>query len=650
MQDASPPPAAVGELIVKAATLGPSMSDAAFSVVQLPIGQVQENVRVDQALSQAPGVSLFRRTDSILENPTTQGISLRSIAPSGAGRALVTLDGVPQNDPFGGWVIWGSLPPDSIDGVSIVRGGGAGPYGAGALTGVVALTERSHDGIVADVSHGSYNTSQGQLVAEHQFADGDYMISGSTGHSDGFIPVVAGRGAIDTPLWMNQFSTAFRANYTIADAVLSVHVGAYQEDRGSGQVGANAKAKGDDGSFTLARAPTDTTVGWRLQGWVRTSNLYNSSVSVAAGRATDTVSNIEYDTPATGYGLNSALRGANAMGEWEVGADLRSYSGEDHELFSTNLSSNREAGGNQMGAGVYAEGARTTGPWLLTGGLRLDYWQDTNGHLVEKVIATNVVTKNVVSPKASGVVPTGRFGLRREYSDGYYVRAAAYAGFRQPSLNELYRPFRVGNITTNANADLNPEKLYGVEGSFGRKVSNTDFSVTAFYNRINDAVANVTLSPTVRQRQNIDAITAPGVEAEASTHWTDSVTTHLGVSYTAAKVDGGTANPTLTGLHPAQAPRSTVTGSIDWKATSKLTVAAEGRYETLRFDDDQNLNRLPGGGTIDLRVSYDVSKNAQLYATVGNASNTALATAVAADGTISYDTPRTVSVGLTIRR
>jgi outer membrane receptor protein involved in Fe transport len=260
------------------------------------------------------------------------------------------------------------------------------------------------------------------------------------------------------------------------------------------------------------------------------------------------------------------------------------------------------------------------------------------------------VTKNVSSPNASGTVPTGRLGLRREFSDGYYVRTAAYAGFRQPSLNELYRPFRVGNITTNANADLSPEKLYGVEASVGRKIDSTDLSVTVFYNRINDAVANVTLSPTVRERENIDAITAPGVEAEAYTHWTSTVSTHLGLSYTEAKVEGGTANPTLTGLRPAQAPRFTATGSIDWKATSKLTLAAETRYESLRFDDDQNLNPLRAGGTVDFRVSYDVSKDAQVYATVGNAFNRALATAFASDGTISYDTPRTVSVGLTIRR
>ena len=41
------------------------------------------------------------------------------------------------------------------------------------------------------------------------------------------------------------------------------------------------------------------------------------------------------------------------------------------------------------------------------------------------------------------------------------VRAAAYRGWRLPTLNELYRPFRVGADATAANAALDPERLTG---------------------------------------------------------------------------------------------------------------------------------------------------------------------------------------------
>ena len=112
--DATPPPAAVETVVVTAARLPPAPGDAAFSIVQLTPEQLQAQPRLDMALGQVPGVGLFRRTSSAAENPTTQGISIRQIGPSAASRALVTLDGVPQNDPFGGWVIWTQLPPEAL--------------------------------------------------------------------------------------------------------------------------------------------------------------------------------------------------------------------------------------------------------------------------------------------------------------------------------------------------------------------------------------------------------------------------------------------------------------------------------------------------------------------------------------------------------
>ena len=110
---------------------------------------------MDEALEQVPGLSLFRRTASISANASTQGVSLRAIAPSGTSRALVLLDGVPMNDPFGGWVIWTQLPYEDIGGAEVVRGAGAGPYGAGALTGSILLTERESSQGIADAQAGN---------------------------------------------------------------------------------------------------------------------------------------------------------------------------------------------------------------------------------------------------------------------------------------------------------------------------------------------------------------------------------------------------------------------------------------------------------------------------------------------------------------
>src|SRR5258705_13496000 len=154
--------AAVPESVLITARPPDPVGNAAFSTTLIDAPQLRVAPELDQALRQEPGLSLFRRNSSLSANPSVQGVSLRSIAPSGAGRAIVTLDGVPQNDPFGGWGIWSSLPAEDIQSAEIVRGAGAGPYGAGALTGVIALSERDGAGFIGDAFGGE--TGQGRFA------------------------------------------------------------------------------------------------------------------------------------------------------------------------------------------------------------------------------------------------------------------------------------------------------------------------------------------------------------------------------------------------------------------------------------------------------------------------------------------------------
>ena len=69
---------------------------------------------IDDRLRQVPGFSLFRRSSSIVANPTTQGVSLRAIGSTGASRTLVLWDSIPINDPFGGWVYWTRIDPNFV--------------------------------------------------------------------------------------------------------------------------------------------------------------------------------------------------------------------------------------------------------------------------------------------------------------------------------------------------------------------------------------------------------------------------------------------------------------------------------------------------------------------------------------------------------
>ncbi|RZJ75550.1 MAG: Plug domain-containing protein, partial [Brevundimonas sp.] len=179
-------PPLVDVVTVEAARLPPSPMDRAFSIVTLGGETISTAPRLDEALTATPGVQLFRRTSSQASNPTTQGISVRSIAGSGASRALVTLDGVPQNDPFGGWVLWTGLPPIGIEQARVVRGAGAGPYGAGALTGTIQLSERTQ--VPRGGEYEVYGGERGLAGGAAAGAVGEVFVSAAAERSDGWIP------------------------------------------------------------------------------------------------------------------------------------------------------------------------------------------------------------------------------------------------------------------------------------------------------------------------------------------------------------------------------------------------------------------------------------------------------------------------------
>ncbi|SPU52033.1 enterobactin receptor protein [Brevundimonas vesicularis] len=672
IQDVPAPvtPAALPEIVVTAARLPPAAADAAFSVVRIDEAVLSRSPRLDEALRSVPAVSLFRRTSSAAANPTTQGISLRAIAPSGAGRTLVLLDGVPLNDPFGGWVIWSQATPESLESLDVIRGAGSGPYGAGALTGTITLRERGKGGAL-DVSAsergglraaGSASTRLGPLVV---------TLSGLREVSDGYVPVRgSAAGAADTPLDLDSRSAALRVDTALGQANLSVRAATWEEDRGSGLAGTRANASGHSLSATAAQAPTADGYGWRLQAWRIDSNLANSSASVSADRLTTTPANDQFKTPATGWGLNAALRRrmadfAGGRLEWELGADARFNDGETNELFSNPTGAGftriRRAGGETAVAGAYVDASWTAADWLVAGGLRLDRWENTGGFRQENTLATDAVLLNESDPDRSGEVVSARLALRRDLGGGYAARAAAYSGFRPATLNELHRPFRVGNDITEANAALTPETLKGVETGLAFERDGIRWGASVFWNQIEDAIVNVTLGSgpatfpragfvpaggVLRQRQNAGTIDAWGAELTGALDLSSAVSLNAAASWTDAEIDGGSSAAQLTGLRPAQAPEWSATAGLDWRATDRLTLALAARYESSRFDDDLNSRVLNAAVTLDARGEWAFTPNATLWMAADNLFDEDVEVSETGTGVAGYGPPRTVSVGL----
>ena len=353
--------------------------------------------------------------------------------------------------------------------------------------------------------------------------------------------------------------------------------------------------------------------------------------------------------PATGLGARVEFRPligrANPL---RIGADWRRTTGRTEEDFffaGTIPGRHRTAGGDSDTIGAFAEwtaGDATDGfLWTVSG--RVDRWWLGEGYRVERNIAGPVITDARFAAR-QGWEGSGRAGIGWT-SGALSLRAAGYRGWRLPTLNELYRPFRVGADVTSANEMLNPERLWGGDiGADWDGGDGTKLSVTLFANRLTNAIANVTLAPNLNQRQNLDAIDSKGVEVSAEQR-IGPITARATYSFTDATMaaSGGAAN--LDDRRPAQIARHA--GSFALRSNGDGPV---GGFATLRYvgkqnEDDLGLLRLDDALTLDAGLSWRIADAIRVEARGENLFDELVAAAISSSGVVERATPRTLWIG-----
>ncbi|MFI5183963.1 MAG: TonB-dependent receptor plug domain-containing protein [Vicinamibacteria bacterium] len=592
--DAERPPERQETIVVTATRTEQPVGDVVSFVTLVP-GSVfwdDPGLTLDDALRQIPGFSLLRRSGAIVANPTSQGVSLRGIGTSGASRTLVLLDGVPLNDPFGGWIQWNRIPLLAIDGVEVVRGAGSALYGNASMGGTIEVRTRQKTGDTLSLraQGGTRGTYDVDGIVAHRSETAAGLVAGRVFGTDGFFVVdEADRGPVDTEarsLFKSLLASGSRNGF-------HGEANVFDERRGNG-----TPLQKNHTTLGLVAAGYGSGA-WSFDGFSQWGRFDNQPTRILPHRVGE-VPLAEDDTSSEALGAAISWRPRRGF---LAGTDWRHVSAE---------------GETQDLAGVFAQqlfsvNSRTD----LLLGLRLDAWKSQESH-------------TAADP---------RLGLLFRASRSVTIRASGYRGFRTPTLNELYRPFRVGNVQTNANPDLTSESLWGGEmGADFHPWSALLVRTNLFWNALDDPIGNVTLSvtpqETLRQRQNLPGARTRGVEAEASILGGRAWQATVSYLFADARVDSGLAIP--------QVPRHQGSFGVTWRGP--LVVVAQGRFATRQFEDDLNTLPLGAYAVCDLAVSRRVARSFEVFVAADNLFDRAYA--VGRTPVPTFGTPRMIHGGI----
>ncbi len=625
------------EVVVTANRTETRLGETAASIVSLSSEEINNTAAptIDDKLRQVAGFSLFRRSGSRYANPTSQGVSLRGVGASGASRSLVLFDGIPLNDVFGGWILWNRVVPIAVERIEVLRGGASSLYGSDSLSGAINILPRKpHEKFPfsAEIYGGTQKTFSGSTFFGLARNDWSADFTASHFQTQGYILIdKAERGAVDS------FAGSRNANFSgrIAkdfDNKTNVFfkTSYFGESRTNGspaQINRTHLREFVFGGNSQIPNPKsqipNLNIDWRIYGGTQ---IYDQTFSaVSADRNSENLIRLQR-VPAQNFGFSGQVSGVFLENQTFVfGVEAREARGASDEIgfFNNRATTASGAGGRERTFGVFLQDfARIGSKLVLAGSLRFDNWKNFRALSSVRTLSNNQTTtidfpdqsENAFSPQISALY---------QVNENFSVFALASKSFRAPTLNELYRGFRVGNIVTNANENLRAENALNFE-------SGVSFTKNKFYLRGNffrteivNPISNVTLSAApnliTRQRQNVGKTRATGFELETETRFRD-FRFSLGYLLTDSRVVDFPSNQDLENLFIPQVARHQFTFQTNY-TKNNWTLAFQGRASSKQFDDDLNTLRLEPYFQLDAFAAKRLRENWQIFATVENLFN-----------------------------
>jgi outer membrane receptor protein involved in Fe transport len=626
---------------------------------------------VDDSLRQIAGFTLFRRSSSKTTNPTTQGANLRGLSGSGASRAAVLLDGLSLNDAFGGWTFWSRVPQIAVKQAEVLRGGASAFYGDQGLSGAVNLRTSKFDEkpiFKFQTSAGTNETFDGSLFTAYGKRGWSFDLALESFQTKGYIPTAKNeRGTIDTNANSRhnngiftiekKFSTQKRRNAENYDGRIFIKTNIFAERRDNGTSLTNNRAYFRQLAFG-ADSSNENLGTFQLRSFIEKQTYDQTFSAISNNRNTETLSRIQR-VPSQSFGANlfwSKVFGAKHI--VSSSAEFKQVRGFSDEIVFVNnrATSLIGSGGNQQIFSVFVQDIwRITNKLNINFGGRFDYWENKNALNSTRTLSNNVTnTTNFPDRKENAFSP--RIAALYAINQNFSFIASYSKSFRAPTLNELYRAFRVGNVLTQANENLRSERADTFETGlnfigFKRKLS---LRGNFFASEVSRPVVSITLTTApnliTRQRQNVGETRARGFELDAEyspltklKFSASYLLTDSRFSQAETRPQGSVPDVGLIGNFLPQVARNQLTFQATYRPTAKLTFSLQSRFSDAQFEDDLNTLRLRPYATFDTFVSYKLNRF-EIFTAIENVFNSRYDIGLTPNKTVAA--PRFFRIGL----
>lgn len=523
------------------------------------------------------------------------------------------------------WVYWGRIPREDVNAIEVLRGGGSSLYGSDALSGVLNLTPQRVPGnlISAELSAGSASTADGSVATSWALKSWTLATSGEFFRTGGYILVPPDqRGEVDTEANSYHGTGLLTARRKLSTGDFFITGDFYDEARNNGTPLTTNDTQIAELSGGLNLLTPLASI--ELRGYGSGQSYNQTFSSVAANRNSETLTRAQHVPAQQAGGSMTFSRQAGKSNLLVGGVDDRFVRGFSNETaFAASLATSLvDSGGLQQRFGAFLQDSIRLHPRLMfTVGGRYDNWDNYRAHSSTAPLVASIKPSFTAFPDVSDHAFSPRAALLFRASDRITLTASTYRSFRTPTLNELYRSFRLGNVLTLANSQLQAERLTGVEGGANFFLSGTRIHTSFFWMQISDPIANVTLTTTpaliTRERENLGRTRSRGVEADATWH-VRRLDIIAGYQFVDAVVTNFSANPVLVGLEVPQVAPHQFTLETRYIMSNGWTFATQARASSHQFDDDLNQFPLDSFFQLDAYVSKRLRSGIDVFAAVEN--------------------------------